>query len=48
VASVLLLVRLHKTRTRDLADLAELLQQQGIVPAGFVIVGGRQRSIILR
>jgi succinoglycan biosynthesis transport protein ExoP len=45
VASVLLVVRLHKTRARDLGDLAELLTQQRIVPAGFIIVGGRQRSV---
>jgi Mrp family chromosome partitioning ATPase/capsular polysaccharide biosynthesis protein len=38
--SVVLVVRLRRTRTRDLADLAELLSQQGIVPAGFIVVGG--------
>jgi non-specific protein-tyrosine kinase len=41
VESVLLVVRLRATRARDLADLAELLAQQGIKPDGFVVVGGK-------
>jgi capsular polysaccharide biosynthesis protein/Mrp family chromosome partitioning ATPase len=45
VASVFVVIRLHKTRARDLADLAELLTQQRIVPAGFIIVGSRERSV---
>jgi tyrosine-protein kinase len=39
--SVILLIRLGKTRTRDLQELAELLVQQGITPDGFVLVGTR-------
>jgi capsular polysaccharide biosynthesis protein len=42
---VLLVVRLRHTRARDLAELAELLSQQGIVPEGFILVGGRQRAL---
>jgi len=45
VASVLIVVRLRWTRLRDLADLAELLSQQGIVPSGFIIVGGKPRAV---
>jgi tyrosine-protein kinase len=43
VESVLIVVRLRTTRSRDLADLAELLVQQGITPDGFVVVGGKSR-----
>jgi non-specific protein-tyrosine kinase len=45
VASVLIVVRLRWTRLRDLADLAELLSQQGIVPSGFIIVGAKPRAV---
>jgi tyrosine-protein kinase len=45
VASVLIVVRLRWTRLSDLADLAELLNQQGIVPSGFIIVGGKPRAV---
>jgi Mrp family chromosome partitioning ATPase/capsular polysaccharide biosynthesis protein len=45
VASVLIVVRLRWTRARDLADLAELLSQQGIVPRGFIVVGGKPRAV---
>jgi capsular polysaccharide biosynthesis protein/Mrp family chromosome partitioning ATPase len=44
VDSLLLVVRLGTTRVRDLADLAELLVQQGITPDGFIVVGGKPRS----
>jgi tyrosine-protein kinase len=45
VASVLIVVRLRWTHARDLADLAELLTQQGIVPRGFIIIGGKPRAV---
>jgi Mrp family chromosome partitioning ATPase/capsular polysaccharide biosynthesis protein len=45
VASVLIVVRLQWTRLRDLADLAELLSQQGIVPRGFIIIGSKPRAV---
>jgi capsular polysaccharide biosynthesis protein/Mrp family chromosome partitioning ATPase len=45
VDSVLLVVRLGATRVRDLADLAELLVQQGITPDGFIVVGGKPRPV---
>ena len=44
VDDVVLVVRLGNTRLGELDELAELLAQQGIVPAGFVVVGGVQRS----
>ena len=45
VASVLIVVRLRWTHARDLADLAELLTQQGIVPRGFIVVGSKPRAV---
>jgi tyrosine-protein kinase len=45
VATILLVIRLGATRTRDLADLAELLVQQGITPHGFIVVGGKPRPV---
>jgi non-specific protein-tyrosine kinase len=45
VASLLIVVRLRWTRARDLADLAELLVQQGIVPGGFIIIGSKARAV---
>jgi Mrp family chromosome partitioning ATPase/capsular polysaccharide biosynthesis protein len=41
VNDVIMVVRLGNTRLKDLAELAELLAQQGITPTGFVVVGGR-------
>lgn len=45
VASVLLVTRLGRTRTRDLAELAELLVENDIIPEGFVVIGGKPRPI---
>jgi polysaccharide biosynthesis transport protein len=45
VASVLLVVRLGRTRTRDLAELADLLVEAGITPEGFIVIGGKPRPI---
>jgi capsular polysaccharide biosynthesis protein len=42
--TVVLVVHLGKTRERDLAELAELLTQQGITPDGFVVGGNYQPS----
>ena len=39
--SVVLVVRLGKTRAGELEELAELLVQQGITPDGFIVLGGR-------
>jgi tyrosine-protein kinase len=39
--SVVLVVRLGKTRAGELEELAELLVQQRITPDGFIVVGGR-------
>jgi capsular polysaccharide biosynthesis protein len=44
VDSVMLVIRLGSTRTRDLDELAELLTQQGITPDGFIVIGGKPRS----
>jgi receptor protein-tyrosine kinase len=43
VDDVLVVVRLGKTNTRDLLELAEMLEQQDITPAGFVVLGGHAR-----
>jgi succinoglycan biosynthesis transport protein ExoP len=45
VANVLVVVNLHLSRLRDLEDLAELMAQQGLVPAGFVLVGTKSRPV---
>jgi tyrosine-protein kinase len=41
VDDVIMVVRLGNTRLKGLEELAELLVQQGITPAGFVLIGGR-------
>jgi len=41
---VLLVARLGNTRLKMLEELAELLVQQGVTPAGFVLVGVRQSA----
>jgi len=44
VDDVIVVVRLGNTRLKALEELAELLVQQGITPAGFVLVGGRSTT----
>ena len=44
VDDVILVVRLGNTRLKNLEELAELLAQQGITPAGFVVIGGKSHS----
>ena len=44
VDDVILVVRLGNTRLKSLEELAELLVQQGITPAGFVVIGGKGHS----
>lgn len=44
VDDVLVVVRMGKTNTRDLMELAEMLDQQDIVPEGFVVLGGHARQ----
>ena len=39
VDDIVVVVRLGNTRLKSLEELAELLVQQGITPAGFVLVG---------
>jgi Mrp family chromosome partitioning ATPase/capsular polysaccharide biosynthesis protein len=41
---LLMTVRLRHTSLRELAGLAELLSQQRLVPAGFVLIGASPRS----
>jgi hypothetical protein len=41
---VIVVVRLGKTRRRELAELAELFAQQRIRPLGFVVIGSRGRK----
>ncbi len=44
VDDVLVVVRIGRTNARDLRELAEMLAQQGITPAGFVVLGGHARQ----
>ena len=45
VPNLLVVVHLRRTRVRDLEDLAELLTQQGLVPDGFIVIGGKPRIV---
>jgi Mrp family chromosome partitioning ATPase len=44
VDDVLVVVRIGGSNTRDLTELAEMLHQQQITPAGFVVLGGHARQ----
>jgi Mrp family chromosome partitioning ATPase len=44
VDDLLIVVRLGKTNLRDLSELSEMLAQQDITPAGFVVLGGHART----
>jgi receptor protein-tyrosine kinase len=44
VDDVLVVVRLGRSNMRDLDELAEMLVQQEIEPAGFVVLGGQARA----
>jgi Mrp family chromosome partitioning ATPase len=44
VDEIILVVRLGNTRLTALEELAELLVQQGLTPAGFVVIGGRRNA----
>jgi Mrp family chromosome partitioning ATPase len=44
VDDVLVVVRMDRSNTRDLTELAEMLAQQGITPTGFVVLGGHARQ----
>ncbi|HEY3185722.1 MAG TPA: hypothetical protein VGJ77_22955 [Gaiellaceae bacterium] len=44
VESIVVVIRLGSTRTRDLLDLAELLTQQEVTPDGFIVIGGKPRG----
>ncbi len=44
VDDVLVVVRMGRTNSRDLTELGEMLQQQDIVPEGFVVLGGHARQ----
>jgi Mrp family chromosome partitioning ATPase/capsular polysaccharide biosynthesis protein len=45
VANVLLVVRFGRTRTRDLAELAELIAEYEVTPEGFIVIGGKPRPV---
>jgi Mrp family chromosome partitioning ATPase len=44
VDDLLVVVRIGKTNLRDLSELSEMLAQQDITPAGFVVLGGHART----
>lgn len=44
VDDLLIVVRIGKTNFRDLTELSEMLAQQNITPAGFVVLGGHART----
>jgi Mrp family chromosome partitioning ATPase len=44
VDDLLIVVRIGKTNFRDLTELAEMLAQQDITPAGFAVLGGHART----
>jgi succinoglycan biosynthesis transport protein ExoP len=44
VDDVVVVVRIGRTNSRDLMELAEMLDQQEITPAGFVVLGGHART----
>jgi non-specific protein-tyrosine kinase len=44
VDDLLIVVRTGKTNFRDLTELSEMLAQQNITPAGFVVLGGHART----
>jgi Mrp family chromosome partitioning ATPase len=44
VDDLLIVVRIGKTNLRDLTELSEMLAQQDIMPAGFVVLGGHART----
>jgi Mrp family chromosome partitioning ATPase len=44
VDDLLVVVRIGKTNLRDMSELAEMLAQQDITPAGFVVLGGHART----
>jgi non-specific protein-tyrosine kinase len=45
---VVIVTRIRTTRMREIAELIDLLHQQGIVPRGFVVVGARPRPVYWR
>jgi len=44
VDDLLVVVRIGRTNFRDLTELSEMLAQQAITPAGFVVLGGHART----
>ena len=44
-SAVFVVIRLRATRARDLSVLADLLERQGIMPVGFIVIGADPRPI---